>query len=179
MNKIVNTLRYCHRRLAGKDGASYPFIVCIVLVLLIITLGVCEIIRVNIISANIRNKFQAAIISETTSNYSMMYQPLRDGYAASHQNSGSGWVQSSLPSQQRITNRLNENFSGGEAGQLTVQGVNFTVHTAPVAPADAYNAVQFNVRGEVVVQVPYRFLWRGLPPMQLTVNVNSTWRQMF
>ncbi|MDR2559931.1 MAG: hypothetical protein LBC86_10400 [Oscillospiraceae bacterium] len=77
MKKIIN-------RLAAKDGVSYPFVVCIVLVLLIITLGVCEIIRINIISANIRNKFQAVIISETTDNYVNMYQPLRDGYAGSH-----------------------------------------------------------------------------------------------
>jgi hypothetical protein len=172
MTRIINKLR-------RKDGASYPFIVCIVLVLFIITLGVCEVIRINIISANIRNKFQAAIITETTNNYSLMYQPLRDGYAASHQNSGSGWVQSSQPTENRIRNQLNGNFNTGEAGQLTVQNVSFTMHTAPLAPNDAYNAVQFNVRGQVIVEIPYRFLWRNLPPMQLTVNVNSTWRQMF
>jgi len=172
MKKIIYTLQQ-------KDGVCYPFIVCIVLVLLIITLGVCEIIRVNIISANIRNKFQAAIISETTSNYSMMYQPLRDGYAGSHQNSGSGWQQASRPTETRILNRLNQNFNDGEAGQLTVENVSFTMHTAPLAPSDAYNAVQFNVRGQVEVIIPYRFLWVGLPPMRLTVNVNSTWRQMF
>jgi hypothetical protein len=38
------------RKLRQKDGMSYPFIVCIVLVLFIITLGVCEVIRIHIIS---------------------------------------------------------------------------------------------------------------------------------
>ncbi|MCL2637499.1 MAG: hypothetical protein FWD48_03930 [Oscillospiraceae bacterium] len=172
MKKIINRLRQ-------KDGVSCPFVVCIVLVLLIITLGICEVIRVNIISANIRNKFQAVIISETTDNFVNMYQPLRDGYAGSHQNSGSGWQQSTLTSRNRIQSKLNEHFNNAEAGQLIISNVSFTTHSAPIAPYDANSALQFNVRGQVEVVIPFRFLWRNLPPMRLTVDVNSTWRQLF
>lgn len=167
------------KKLRQKDGLSYPFIVCLVLVLLIMVLGVCEVIRLNIISANVRNKFQEVIISETTDNYIKMYQPLRDGYAASYQYNGSGWQQNSVTTNNRIRNSLNNYFSGGESSQVTVQSVSYSINTSTVAPSNAYTALQYNVRGQVVVIVPYKFLWADLPPIRLTVNVNSTWRQMF
>ena len=172
LNLIVNKARQ-------NEGLSYPFIACLVLVLLIMSLGLCEVIRLNIISANVRNKFQAVIISETTDNYVNMYQPIRDGYASSYQNSGSGWQQSSLTSRNRIQSSLNAAFTGGEMSQVTVENVNFSTLVSTIAPLDSYNAVQYTVRGQVVVTVPYRFLWSDLPPIRLTVNVNSTWRQMF
>lgn len=167
------------KKLRQKKGLSYPFIVCLVLVLLVILLGVCEVIRLNVISANVRNKFQAVIISETTDNYIKMYQPLRDGYAASYNYSASGWQKSTLTTNSRIRNSLNADFNAGELSQVTVESISYSTHTSAVAPSDAYNAVQFNVRGQVIVSVPYKFLWVDLPPVRLTVNVNSTWRQMF
>jgi len=172
MKKVIRKLKQC-------DGMSYPFVVCIVLVLLIMTLGICEVIRINVITANVRNKFQEVIISETTDNYSGMYQPLRDGYAATYQYSGLGWQESSLTSRTRILNKLDAHFTDGEHSQATIESIEFTTLVSEIAPTDSYNAVQYTVRGEVVVIVPYRFLWTELPPIRLTVNVNSTWRQLF
>ena len=176
LNKLVKRLR---RKFAEKDGISYPFVVCIVLVLLIITFGLIEVVRMNIIASNVRNKFQEVIISETTDNYVKMYQPLRDGYAASYQFTETGWQQSSLTSQTRILNKLNEHFNDGEHSQVIIEKVSFSTLISNIAPTNTETAVQYNVRGEVEVLIPYKFLWADLPPIRFTVNVNSTWRQMF
>jgi hypothetical protein len=167
------------RRLRQKSGMSYPFVVCLLLVMLMIMFGVLEAIRVNVIASNVRDKFQQVIISETTDNYIMMYQPLRDGYAAPYQFSVTGWQQSSLTSRQRILSKLNADFDDGEHSQITVESVDFSTLISSIAPADPQTAVQYTVRGEAVVVIPYKFLWAELPPIRLTVNVNSTWRQMF
>ena len=173
MKRIISRLRQ-------KDGISYPFVVCILLVLLILMFGTLEIIRVNIIASNVRDKAQAAIISETTSNYVMMYQPLRDGYAAPFQYSGSGWQQASLPTRNSITNRLNTNMDDGEQLQAVIENVDFSTLISNIAPsADSGDSVQFTIRGEVEITIPHNFLWTELPPIRLTVKVNSTWREMF
>jgi hypothetical protein len=157
----------------------YPFAVCIVLALLIMTLGICEFIRVNIICSNVRDKFQEVIISETTDNYGNMYQPVRDGYASSYRNSGGGWHQGSVTTSNRIRGSLNDYFNSSEHGQVSVEKVDYSVEATVLAPDDPESAVKYNVKGELVILIPFRFLWTDLPPIRLTVNVRSSWRQLF
>jgi hypothetical protein len=177
--EVIRIAQKIKNRLQQKDGMSYPFIACLVLVLLIIMFGVVEVVRVNIIASNVRDKAQATIISETTSNYVMMYQPLRDGYAAPFQYSDSGWQQSSLTTRNRIQNTLTEHLNDGEHSQVVIESVDFSTLISNIAPSGSDPAVQFTVRGEVVVLIPHRFLWAELPPIRLTVEVNSTWRELF
>jgi len=167
------------KRLRQRDGMSYPFIVCLTLALLIMALGLFEVIRVNIICANVRNKFQEVIISETTDNYGNMYQPVRDGYASSYRYGGGGWTHCSLTSSNRIRDSLNDYFNSGEHGQASVESVDFSVQTTELAPTDAQSAVKYNVKGELVILIPYRFLWAELPPIRMTVKVRSSWRALF
>jgi hypothetical protein len=172
MKKVIQKLRQ-------KDGVSYPFIACLTLALLIFVFGIFEVIRVNIICSNVRDKFQAVIISETTDNYRNMYQPVRDGYAAGYRYSITGWQESSISTRNRIVNSLNDYFNNGEHGQVSVQDVDYTVEMTHLAPVNSESAVQYNLKGELIILIPYRFLWAELPPIRMTVNVRSTWRQLF
>ena len=166
-------------KLRQKDGISYPFVACLTLALLVIAFGVFEIIRMNIIAANVRDKFQAVIVSETTRNFSNMYQPVRDGYAASFQNNGSGWQVNSITTRNRVLNTLNTHFNTSEHSQVTIHSVDFAVDMVTSAPVGGSPTVQYNLSGELIISVPYKFLWANLPPIQMTVNVHSTWREMF
>jgi hypothetical protein len=119
-------------------------------------------------------------MTETTNNYVNMYQPIRDGYAAGYVRGETfGWRQSSITTRNRIRNTLNDYLNDGEHSQVTIQSIDFTVEMTTIAPTDSENAVQYNLSGELVILIPYKFLWVDLPPIQQTVNVNSTWRQRF
>lgn len=162
-----------------RKGMSYPLIAVLILVFLLFAFGIFEIIRLNILAANIRGKFQEVIISESTANYANIYDSTREGYAAGYKLSSFTWTASSITTRNRIKNAITTDFSGGEHSQLTIVDIDFTVVPAAVAPSDKENSVKFNITGTIVVDIPYSFAWSGLTPIRFTTEVKSEWRMMF
>lgn len=166
-------------KLRSRRGMSYPLVAVLLLVFLLFAFGIFEIIRLNIIAASIRNKFQEVIISESAVNYANIYDGVREGYAAGYKLTGFTWTASSITTKNRIKNAIIANFSGGERSQLSIFDIDFTVIPAAVAPSDKENSVKFNITGTITVDIPYSFAWSGLAPIRFNVEVKSEWRMMF
>jgi hypothetical protein len=166
-------------KLLDRKGYSYPFIAVLILVFLLIAFGLFETIRANLLASNIRDKFQNAIIAESVLNYDRVYDTMREGYAASYQLAGFSWKESNSTTRNRIMKAITDGFTGGEASQLTILHIDFTVEPSAVAPTDKENSIKFNVTGTITVEIPYSFAWRDLAPMVFTTEVKSEWRMMF
>ena len=165
--------------LKRKKGFSYVMTaVCLIAVLLIGT-GIFEVIRINIAAANVRDKFEDAIIATSVSNYAQMYQDVRESHAATYSYNGSRWIECNRTTRSQISDYMRNAMSRGEIAQCTIRSIDFTVTPAELAPYDTDTAEKFSVEGTMKVEIPYNFAWGSLPPMEFTLNIKSTWRAKF
>ncbi len=168
------------KKLKKNKGFSYPMTTVCLVVVLFVFMGILEIIRVNIMVGAIRDKYEDAIIYASTSQYAKLYQDVREGYAASYQNTnGSSWLQSNSASETLIRQYMQNAMTQGEIGQCTILDVDYHVTTAQLAPSDHDSADKFAIEGTLEVEVPYDFAWGNIAPMQFTINVKSQWRAKF
>ncbi|MCL2076854.1 MAG: hypothetical protein FWH08_00405 [Oscillospiraceae bacterium] len=165
-------------KLRSNRGFSHVFIGAMMMVFLLFAFALFEIIRINIIAASVRDKYQGAIITASVENYKSMYQTVREGYAASYEFSGFSWEECNTVTRNKILRTVLDDFTDGESSQITVTGIDFTVESVTPAPGDK-NAQRFNIEGQLTVNIPYSFAWRNLPPIRYKVNVKSEWRMMF
>lgn len=165
--------------LKRKKGFSYVMTaVCLIAVLLIGT-GIFEVIRINIAAANVRDKFEDAIIATSVSNYAEMYQDVRESHAATYKYNGFRWIECNRTTRSQISDYMHNAMNRGEIAQCTITSIDFTVTPAELAPYDTDTAEKFSVEGTMKVEIPYNFAWGSLPPMEFTLNVKSVWRAKF
>lgn len=167
------------KRIIRNKGMSYPLIAILLLVVMLIGVGIFEIIRLNIASAAIRDKYEDAIISVCVQNYDKMYQPIRESHAASYNYSNNRWLESNRASETQIRQYLNSAMDNGELMQFSIDDIDFVVTPAKVAPSNYDTAQKFAISGTMTVTIPYRFAWSQLMPITLTVDVSSQWRAKF
>jgi hypothetical protein len=145
-----------------------------------VALAIFEVIRLNVIASNVRNKYQLAVISEATTNAENMYQPVRDGYASSWQGSHDAWSESNFVDDATIRDRLNSELSAGEHGQVKILSVSSNIKVGDLIPLDGdENAQTYYINGKVDVEIPFSFGWKDLPPIKLTIDVKTQWRAKF
>lgn len=172
----MNTLK---KRILNCKGFSYVILSVLMVVILLIGVAVFEIIRLNIQAGAVRNKFEDSIISMCVENYSQMYQPIRESYAASYRYNGFRWVESNKANERYIRTYLNKAMSAGEIMQCEIVSINYDVEPAALAPSDTDTAQKFAVSGTIVIRIPYRFAWEALPPIQMKLDVKSQWQAQF
>lgn len=163
----------------SRKGFSYVFISVMIIVILLIGVGVFEIVRLNIQAAAIRDKFEDAIISMCVENYAKLYQPIREGHAASYGYNGSDWVENNNAQRAYIENYLSSAMNSGEIIQCDIVSIAYSVQPADLAPSDANTSEKYSVSGTIVVEIPYRFAWEDLAPIRLKLDVKSKWRAKF
>ena len=149
------------KRIIRNKGMSYPLIAILLLVVMLIGVGIFEIIRLNIASAAIRDKYEDAIISVCVQNYD------------------NRWLESNRGSETQIRQYLNSAMDNGELMQFDINDIDFVVTPAKVAPSNYDTAQKFAISGTMTVTIPYRFAWSQLMPITLTVDVSSQWRAKF
>ncbi|MGN0680162.1 MAG: hypothetical protein ACI4JS_10905, partial [Oscillospiraceae bacterium] len=162
----------------NPKGFSYVLATVIMFVTLLIGVAIFEIIRLNIQAAAVRDKFEDAIIAMCVDNYAQLYQPVREGHAASYSNNGSGWFENNKANQAYIRNYLDSAMSSGEISQCNIVSIDFTVNTASLKPQN--NTQTFAVNGTLTVQLPFEFLWADtVAPIDMRLDVKSKWRAKF
>lgn len=169
------------KRLKRNKGMTYPLAVFVILGLLLFAFAIFEVVRLNIIAAAVRDKYQAAIISSATENYKNVYPTVRESYAASVTFNGYSWRELDNVTQTKIYNRILSNLNTGERSQCSIakSSIDFTVSPSTIAPSNVYSSQTFDVDGKLVVTIPLSFAWDSLPPIRMNVNVKSQWKMQF
>lgn len=91
MNDTAEKLK---RILKDRRGLSFPLVIAITLVLVILLTGLSEYFRLHIIASGVREAVQDAIISTVNDNYGGVYHGAREGYSGGYQTDGSSsWEQ--------------------------------------------------------------------------------------
>lgn len=172
-------MKLLKKRMISCKGFSYAMLSVIIVVVMLIGVAIFEIVRINIQARTVRDKFEDAIISMCVDNYKQMYQPVREGHAASYGYNGTRWIENNRASERYIRNYLDEAMSAGEIMQCEIVSLDFSVDSAALAPSDVDSAQKYTISGSIVVRVPYRFAWSDLAPISMRLNVTSKWRAMF
>ena len=71
--------------LKDRRGVSFPLIVAIALVLVIMLCGISEYFRLLIVAQGVRDAVQEAVISAVNDNYDDVYHGVREGYSGAYQ----------------------------------------------------------------------------------------------
>lgn len=172
-------MKLLKKRLLSRKGFSYVLTSVMILVIMLITVAVFEVIRLNIQAEAVRNKFQEAIIASCVDNYTEVYQPVRDGYAAGYGNTGTGWNTQNNTMYTNIESYLKDAMNDGEIMQCNIDFMTFEVTHGDNAPSYTPTSEKFAVNGEIWVEIPYRFAWSELVPISLHLTVKSQWRAKF
>ncbi len=172
-------MKLLKKRILNCKGFSYVLLSVIMVVVLLIGAAVFEIVRLNIQAGAVRNKFEDAIISMCVQNHTQLYQPVREGYAASYGYNGYRWAENNKANERCIRTYLNSAMSNGEIMQCEIVSVNFSVEPAQLAPSDISTAEKFAVSGSITIRIPYRFAWEDLAPITMQLNVKSQWQAQF
>lgn len=172
-------MKLLKRRIFSRKGFSYVMASAMIFVVMLIGVAIFEIIRLNIQAAAVRDKFEDAIISMCVENYAQLYQPIREGHAASYGYNGSRWIENNKANTQYIRSYLNKAMSSGEIMQCEILSIDYSANSADLAPGNVDSAQKFSVNGTIVVRIPHRFAWDNVAPITMKLEVKSRWRAKF
>ena len=189
MNETAEKLKEI---LKDRQGLSFPLVIAITLVLVILLCGISEYFRLQIIASGVREAVQDAIISTVNDNYAGVYHGAREGYSGGYQTDGSSsWEQAItegdvysyldtiIGTQERGGSHIKYAGDSGTAVEFSVTGLSVTVRNAPLAPSDPRNAQRFEADALVRLEVPVRFGGKLLPSMHITLKVQAGYIEVF
>lgn len=177
--------------LKDRRGLSFPLVIAITLVLVILLCGVSEYFRLQIIASEVREAVQDAIIGTVNDNYAGVYHGAREGYSGGYQTDGSSWNQTItdgdiysylemvLGMEERGGARVKYAGDSGTAVEFSITGLSVTVRNAPLAPSDPRNAQRFEADALVRLEVPVRFGGKLLPSMHINLKVQAGYIEVF
>lgn len=169
-------------------GTSFPFVIAVTLVLLIIFAGASEYLRLLIIAQGVRDAVQSAVISTVTENYNNVYQGAREGYSGAFQPTGGNFDESIDYGDiyRRLASVLGLTRDGTSyvkllscgSTEFRIWGLSVDIQNAPFAQADTAGE-RFVVTGTIELEVPVSFGGKLLPPMQMTIRTSAGYTPIF
>ncbi len=174
-----------------QRAASFPLTICMVLALMILFCGFSEYFRLQIIAIGVREAVEDAVIAVVNDNYAGVYHGAREGYSGSYQPFGGGWeetlnegdIYSYLDSTlgTRLSGGRHVKFAGDQKDALeyAIDSLSVTIRNAPLAPSDPQNVQRFEAEAEIELEVPVRFGGKVLPSVQMHLNVQAGYTEVF
>ncbi len=172
-------MKLLKKRICSRKGFSYVMASVMMFVIMLIGVAIFEIIRLNIQASAVRDKFEDAIISMCVENYTQVYQPIREGNAASYGYNGSRWMDNNNANEHYIRSYLNTAMNAGEIMQCEIESIDYSADSAAFAPSNVNSAQKFSVSGTIVITIPHRFAWGSAAPITMQLDVKSKWRAKF
>ena len=80
--------------LKNQQGSSFPLIVAVVLVAVMLLCAISEYLRLLIVAQGVRDAVQEAVISTVNDNYDDVYHGVREGYSGAYQPSSGDFTES-------------------------------------------------------------------------------------
>lgn len=175
--------------LRNQDGFSFPMVVAITLLLVIIMCGIMEFFRLNIIASGVKEAVQDAIIITVNDNYANVYHGTREGYSGGYQPDGSGFdysvnngdIYSYMGNILGTVNEGGKHVKYAMAGvvEYSLSGLDVTIRNAPLAPSDPQNAQRFEADAVIILEVPVQFAGKLLPSMRVELKLQAGYIEVF
>ena len=160
--------------LQDKQGFSYPLVLVIVLVFLMLFQVGYEYIRAQMIASGIRDSLQSAVISVANQNEPDVYDGLVAGYTGGYERDEGAFIPSLttgniyaeldqlLGTQQSGERHTKLNVDGGT--EYEIYGLTVDVHNAPITNPGAKT---FEIGARISLEVPVYFMGKALPPIHI------------
>ncbi len=171
-----------------RGSASFPMVITVVLLLVMMLAGISEYLRLLIIAQGVRDAVQSAVIATVTENYDDVYHGVREGYSGAYQPMGGGFEQSLDYGDMynRLDNILGLTPSGGVhikqntdgTAEFRIWGLLVNIRNAPFAQGDTASA-RFSADCTIELEVPVSFGGKLLPPMRITVKTRAGYTPKF
>jgi uncharacterized protein (UPF0333 family) len=173
--------------LNNKGNFSIPAIF-IALFILLVTFGVFEYFRVQIIAKGTRDAMQTVITQSCTENYDKLYNGLREGYSGGYQLDKNQWTENmdngnieSLINKQLGTQKSGNGFIKyiDDKVEFEISDLSVEMTNTPFAPNNTKDLPKFTGTAEYTLTVPLSFGWQGLPPMKIHMKAVSGYTAKF
>ena len=174
--------------LKDRRGVSFPLIVAIALVLVIMLCGISEYFRLLIVAQGVRDAVQEAVISAVNDNYDDVYHGVREGYSGAYQPLAGGFEESldygdiygRLDALLNLTSQGEYHVQYTEDGEMEFQVWRLEVEIANASFASVDSAgIRFVANCVIELEVPVSFAGELLPPMRLTVRGSAGYTPRF
>lgn len=172
----------------NKQGAGFPLIIAVSLVLVLLLCGIAEYVRLLIIAQGVRDAVQSAVIALVNDNYDEVYHGVREGYSGAYRPESGGFqpqvdqgdVLARLDQQLGLRQVGNEHVKyTGERVEYRLSGLSVNIRNAPLAPAQPENAAPFLAEILLRLQAPVSFGNRVLSPMTMILKVQARYMPRF
>jgi len=172
----------------NKKGTSFPLIVAVTLVLVIIFCGISEYLRLMIIAQGVRDAVQSAVISTVNDSYDDVYHGVREGYSGAYQPSADEFEESLdygdiYGRLDRLLGLREENGShvkyAANAVEFRLSDLSVDLENMPFAPENPDNYSGFLADAAVKLEVPVSFGGKSLPPMKINLKVKAKYMPLF
>lgn len=178
--------------LKDRRGVSFPLVIGVTLVLVIIFCGVSEYFRLQIIAIGVRDAVEDAIISTVNDNYAGVYHGVREGYSGGYMPDGDAdWetavsegdiythLDATLGTEPSGGRHIKYAGDSGNAMEYAIDSLAVTIRNAPLALSDPQNAQRFEADAVIRLEVPVRFGGNLLPSMHITLKVQAGYIEVF
>lgn len=174
--------------LKSNRGTSFPLVVAVTLVLVIVFCGISEYIRLMIVAQGVRDAVQSAVISTINDNYDDVYHGVREGYSGAYQPSASDFEESldygdmySRLDQLlglRKENGYHVKYAGDDV-EFQLSNLSVDLDNMPMAPSNPDNSRGLLADAVIRLEVPVSFGGESLPPMVINLRVKAKYMPIF
>ena len=171
--------------LKDKRGSSFPFVVAVTLVLMLIMCGFLEFYRLKIIANGVRDAAQEAVMITVNAN---VYHGVREGYSGGYQPNNGGFKYSvdkgDVLSEMdkilgtRVESGRHVKYTDGVL-EYSISDLSVTARNAPLAPGTPENEQRFEIDAVVTLKVPVQFAGKRLPEMKIRLKVQAGYIEVF
>lgn len=184
-DRPLQKLKQC---LKDQRGVSFPLVIAIVLVLLMVMCGAAEFFRLNIIASGVKEAMQDAIIGTVNDNYANVYHGVREGYSGGYLATGEGfeyavdtgdiYFQMDMILGTTEEGSAHVKYTEGVV-EYRLSGLSVSARNAPLAPSDPRNAQRFEADAAIDLEVPVRFAGKVFPAMKVRLKVQAGYIEVF
>lgn len=172
----------------NRKGSSFPLVIAVALVLVIIFCGISEYIRLMIIAQGVRDAVQSSVISVVSDGYDDVYHGVREGYSGAYQPID-GDFEESLDYGDiygRLDDLLGLRYEGdyhikyaGEVVEFRLSNLSVDINNMPLAPGSPDNANGFLADAAILLEVPVYWGGKTLLPMRINLRVQAKYMPLF
>lgn len=174
--------------LKDQIGMSFPLVIAVVLMSLLILCGIQEFFRLQIIAVGVKEALQDAILVTVNDNYSNVYHGVREGYSGGYRYEGDGFTEAvdtgdiyyELDTVLGTTAEGNVHVKyAGEVMEYQLSNLVVTIRNAPLAPSAPDQSQHFEADAVMDLEVPVQFAGKLLPSMKVTLKVQAGYTEVF
>lgn len=171
--------------LKGSEGTTIPLAAAIALSLVLVFCGISEFLRIFILTQEVRDATQQAVISVVNDNYDDAYHSIREGYAAGYvpvdgdweESLDSGDVASSLAKTLEMKRKSGSYVKYAGADKVfTISDLEVTLKNAPIR---SDGKEQLLAEASLMLEIPVRFGKELLLPVRVKLTTQAEWIPIF